>query len=137
MWMLCDDVTSYILKFHVCTGKENGENTSTSLEERVVMKLLERYLDKEHKVYFDNFYTSPCLLRHLLQRNKYSSRTARSDRKHFPIAIVNKTNKKKKIKRKYFVRGTCRFQCYGSLTTPVTAVHFVDKRGLKENENMG
>lgn len=54
--VLCGAATGYVFKFEPYTGKSEN-NTIVALYD----KLLSRYLDKNHTVYMDIFYTSPIL----------------------------------------------------------------------------
>ncbi len=53
--------SGYVLKFEIYVGNSGGTHT-------VVMRLMDQYLDKGHKLFTDNFYTSPLLYRSLLDR---------------------------------------------------------------------
>ena len=76
VWVCADANTAYVQTFSVYTGKSNDtEFAGKQLAFRVVMKLLKDYIDKHHKVYFDNFYTSPQLVVTLLKHKTYSSGT--------------------------------------------------------------
>ena len=121
VWVCADSKTAYVTRFFIYTGKDNDDNSGKQLAYRVVMKLLEPYLGKHHKVYFDNFYTSPQLCADLLKKKTYSSGTVRANRKHFPKEIGPKLK---------LSRGDVRFQCCGPLFTPLTAVRFTDKRDV-------
>jgi len=88
---------------------------------RVVMKLLESYLGKHYKVYFDNFYTSPKLVVDLLKNKTYCSGTVRSNRQEFPTDIGPRLK---------LSHGSIVFRACGSLELPVTALRFTDKRDV-------
>ena len=53
-----------------------------------MFNLLQDLLDKHHKVYFDNYYSSPTLIKDLLERSTYSCGTVRTNRKRFPSQIT-------------------------------------------------
>ena len=60
------------------TSVERGLGTS------VVMNLTDKIRNKNHHVYFDNFFTSINLLLDLQRRGIYSNGTMRHDQKGFP-----------------------------------------------------
>ena len=89
MWVLADSETAYISRFAIYTGKDNYVLSSgKGLAYDVVFNLLQDLLDKHHKVYFDNFYSSPTLSKDLLERSTYSCGTVRTNRKGFPSQIT-------------------------------------------------
>ena len=92
--------SGYVLKFEIYVGDSGGTHA-------VVMRLMDQYLDKGHKLFTDNFYTSPLLYRSLLDRGTYACGTVRPNRKHFP----RKLRKKNKL-----VRPQYRFATDGQFT---------------------
>lgn len=63
----------------------------------VVMKLASPFLDQEYRIYMDNYYTSPQLLKDLYKKKTYATGTMASNRKGFPEEIkqvMAKYNKK-------------------------------------------
>jgi hypothetical protein len=83
IWKLCDASNAYVLNFDVYTGKE-GKKNDKSLHHSVVMGLMEGYLDKNHVVVMDNFFTSIPLFADLLNSSTYACGTVRINRKYFP-----------------------------------------------------
>src|SRR5438105_3258897 len=69
----------------VYTGK-TSKTTDQSLGHSAVMGLMEGYLDKNHVVIMDNFFSirSIPLFSDLLHRSTYACGTVRSNRKYFP-----------------------------------------------------
>jgi len=59
VWVRADAKTAYVSKFSIYTGKDNDDNSGEQLAHCVVMKLLQPYLGKHYKVYFDNFLQAP------------------------------------------------------------------------------
>ena len=55
----------------------------------LVLSLLEKFklLDKGHRIYMDNYYTSPELLEELYFRETYTCGTVRNNRKGMPITM--------------------------------------------------
>jgi hypothetical protein len=83
IWKLCDANNAYVLSFDVYTGAES-EKKDKSLPHSVVMGLMEGYLDKNHVVVMDNFFTSIPLFVNLLTRSTYACGTVRANRKYLP-----------------------------------------------------
>ena len=79
---------AYVLNFGVYTGK-TSKITDQSLGHSVVMGLMEGYLDKNHVVVMDNFFSSIPLFSDLLHRSTYACGTVRSNRKYFPEDFKN------------------------------------------------
>ena len=71
------------MSFDVYTGAES-EKKDKSLPHSVVMGLMEGYLDKNHVVVMDNFFTSIPLFVNLLTRSTYACGTVRANRKYLP-----------------------------------------------------
>ena len=71
------------MQFQVYTEKV-GNVVETNLGYRVVFDLLQHYLQKGHRVYFDNYYTSVQLVMDLAAQQTFSCGTIRSDRKGLP-----------------------------------------------------
>ncbi|GFW73903.1 piggyBac transposable element-derived protein 4 [Trichonephila clavipes] len=79
------DATGYIYDMRVYLGKDKKENLSTSASYNVVYTMTDCIKGKGHKVFMDNFFSSPELFRDLLkERSINSCGTVRSNRKHFP-----------------------------------------------------
>ena len=95
-----ESTTGYVLTFDVYTG--GSETTSTH---DTVMKLMEKYLDKGHKLFTDNFYSSPLLCHALLQRGTYTCGTVRTNRRHFPDGL--KYNKLERPQYRFATSGKC------------------------------
>ncbi len=86
VWVLGDSSNGYFSRFEVYRGKE-GDNTETGLGARVVKTLTADLKQKNHHVFFDNFFTNVQLLEDLLADGIYSCGTARKDRRGFPPAL--------------------------------------------------
>jgi hypothetical protein len=89
LWKLCDSTTAYVLNLDVYTGKKPEK----SLSYRVVMDLMEGYLDKQHTVIMDNYFTSVPLFLDLLERSTYACGTVRSYRKYLPEKCKEEENR--------------------------------------------
>ena len=71
--MAADSSNGYVLNFDVYLGKEAN-----------VTKLIRPFMNKNHPVYFDNFFSSGTLLEHLEANGTYASATVRCNRKDLP-----------------------------------------------------
>ena len=86
LFQLVDCETKFILDFIVHTGStaEYQVISELRLSGSVVMELMKRYLNKEHHLYVDNWYTGPALFE-LLHRNKTGAYgTVRKNRHGLP-----------------------------------------------------
>ena len=66
VWVLADKC-GYAWKFGIYTGKK-GDTVEKQLGESVVKSPVEDVEDKDHKIYFDNYFTSTGLLQHSKKR---------------------------------------------------------------------
>jgi DNA excision repair protein ERCC-6 len=89
IWKLCDATTAYVLNLSVFTGK----TTEKSAPYGVVMSLMEQYLDKNHVVVMDNYFTGVPLFLDLLRRSTYACGTVRRNRKYLPEQFKEEENK--------------------------------------------
>ena len=96
--------TGYILGIDVYSGKEHSKqhenaasapNCTTTTKE--VFDQLDQLglLDKGHRVYMDNYYTSIELFDELYARNTYACGTVRTNRKGLPVVLSDKEHTKK------------------------------------------
>lgn len=83
IWKLCDASNAYVLSFDVYTGATSKTNDQ-SLSYNVVMGLMDGYLEKNHVVIMDNFFSSLPLFSDLLTRSTYACGTIRANRKYLP-----------------------------------------------------
>ena len=91
-WVLADSSNSYFFRLEVYTGRKNN-TIEHCLGANVVKELAKDFQHSWQYVFFDNFFTSKSLLHDLEQVGLYGCRTARTNRKHFPLTL-------KKIKMK-------------------------------------
>lgn len=83
----CDCETGYILNFIIYTGQrtELDENVSDlGISGAVVTSFLKNYLDKNHILFVDNWYSSPLLFQFLHEKNTGACGTVKSNRKGMP-----------------------------------------------------
>lgn len=84
------DSSGYTLNFFVYDGKY-GTPSGNGQSYDVVMRLLESStLGTGYKLYVDNFYTTPTLFCHLLQKKIWACGTIRSSLRDYPKATQNK-----------------------------------------------
>ena len=91
--MLADSRNGYFWKFEVYAGKKEG--VETGLGSRVVKELTRGLIGKNHKVFFDNFFTNAQLLLDLTHLNIFCCGTARKGRRGFPTALKTVNFKKR------------------------------------------
>ena len=97
LWCLYDSRTGYTFNFAVYRGKEGEVLSANGLGHDVVMNLAGPFLDQGYRIYIDNYYTSPQLLKDLYEKKTYATGTMASNRKGFPEEIkrmVAEYNKK-------------------------------------------
>ena len=92
-WALADSKMGYVWNWKLYCGKEDKEGPEP-LGERVVVGLLTGLENKRYYVYFDNFYTSPTLCKHLLTLGFGSCGTVRLDRRNIPATFKEAAPKK-------------------------------------------
>ena len=64
VWFAADSSNSYVLSFDVYLGNEGTQRRIYGLGYDVVMKLIRPFMNKNHRLYFDNFFSSTNLLEH-------------------------------------------------------------------------
>jgi hypothetical protein len=83
IWKLCDSSSAYTLNLDVYTGGTERKREK-GLAYDVVMEMMDKYLEKNHVVVMDNFFTSVPLFLDLLSRSTYACGTVRLNRKLLP-----------------------------------------------------
>lgn len=90
-FVACDCQTGYVLNFIVYTGAYTElMNVDQELASaigspgKVVLTLLNRYLERGHSLFVDNWYTSSSLFSYLHHRKTNACGTIRKNRKHMP-----------------------------------------------------
>lgn len=82
----------YILDFIIYIGSDTNYSekfSDLSLSSRIVMTLVEDYLDLGHCIVMDNYYSSPELFLNLVKRKTDAIGTVRSNRKSLPPDFRN------------------------------------------------
>ena len=113
VWCAADPRTGYLLDFFLYTGK--GKLGPNGLGYDVITTLGDRFNNRGHHFFFDNFFSSVKLAKDLLQQGTYSCSTIRPSRKGWPKDL----SKKKKEPK-----GTTKMRQSGNLL----ATLWVDKR---------
>ena len=96
VWVRADSSNGFFSKFDIYTGKKKG--VETGLGSRVVKELTRGLEGKNHRVFFDNFFTNAKLLEDLTHDNIFCCGPARKDRRGFPTAL-----KTLKFKKRYWI----------------------------------
>ncbi len=85
--VLSDTTNGYVCRFQVYTGKNSIIGSSTNehgLCTSSVLSLMDGLEHKAHKLFLDNYYTSPVLFLTLYDKNVQACGTARCNRKYYP-----------------------------------------------------
>ena len=90
VWMAVDSKNGYVISYNVYLGSEEGIRRLHGLGNDVVMKMIQPYMNKNHHVYFDNFFSSLVLLEHLELQQTYACSTVRCNHKGLPACASNK-----------------------------------------------
>lgn len=90
VWMAADSSNGYVLNFSVYLGSEGENRRLYGLGYDVVMNMARPFLNRKHHLYFDNFFSSPVLLDHLLAQQTYACSTVRSTRQGLPPCAKTK-----------------------------------------------
>ena len=69
MWYRCAPKTGYLYEFYIYTGRK--ETTESESAESVVLQLTEKLNESFFRIFFDNFFTLPSLLRKLTDNSLY------------------------------------------------------------------
>ena len=79
-----DASNGFVINHEVYLGKRPGRVLANGLGYSVVMKFVSPFLNKNHHVYFDNFFSSPKLLQDLQNEGTYAFLTVRAGRVGLP-----------------------------------------------------
>lgn len=98
VWMAADSSNGYVLNFDVYLGKEPNQRPRIyGLGYDVVTSMIRPFMNKNHHVYFDNFFSSVKLLEHLASNDTYACATVRSNRKDLPPCAKDKLGQGQKL----------------------------------------
>lgn len=88
LWVLADSLNGYTCDFDVYAGRNvNDPPSENGLAYDVVMRLTRTLAHQGYHVYFDNFYSSPKLVKDLYQLQMPSCGTTAENRRGFPQAV--------------------------------------------------
>ena len=79
-WSIKHVLYCIVINHEVYLGKQRGRVLVNGLGYSVVMELMNPFLNKNHHVYFDNFFSSPKLLEDLQNEGTYACSTVRAGR---------------------------------------------------------
>jgi hypothetical protein len=96
-WCLCSS-DGYCFKFNTYQGAEPKHVKKDPLGTRVVMDLIQDCCPEEHRLYFDNFFTSVNLLLELKKKGIRATGTVRDNRLHqvknlTPVSVMKKKDR--------------------------------------------
>ena len=101
---LCDSKTGYCYMIEIYTGKLSASSKGSTYD--LCFRLMDPYLDLGHKLYLDNFYSSPVLFQDMFNRKTGCCGTLRTNRKGTPDKIkAAKKLKKGDHKEMYLTNG--------------------------------
>jgi len=83
MWFRCCSKTGYVYQFDIYLGRKTATQ-EYNLGKSVVLQLCEKLNGSYCQVFFDNFFTSPRLIKQLFENGIYAMGTARVNRKNMP-----------------------------------------------------
>ena len=86
MWCAADPLTGYMLEFDVYLGRV-GTPTPHGVGYHVIMNLAQRFLNKGHHLYFDNFFSSVKLAQDLEKQKTFCCSTIRLNRLGWPAEL--------------------------------------------------
>ena len=90
VWMAADSSNGYVVNFSVYLGSEGEIRRQHGLGYDVVMGMTRPFFKRKHHVSFDNFFSSPVLLDHLLVQETYACSMVRCTRKELPACAKDK-----------------------------------------------
>jgi len=99
VWMAADSSNGYVFNFDTYLGKDPSRPLVHGLGYHVVTKLVQPVMNRNHHVYFDNFFSSVRLFEHLEAQNTFACGTVRLNRKDMPAAASHKLKPGERITR--------------------------------------
>ena len=125
VFVLSDATNGYVHRLQVYTGKNSELSThEQGLSTRVVLELLQGMESAQHKVYMDNYYTSPRLFLSLYDKKVGACGTVRTNCKYYPKDLV--------VSPSSVERGYMDHRC----SPPLAACVWKDKRIISFLSNM-
>ncbi|XP_028162999.1 piggyBac transposable element-derived protein 4-like [Ostrinia furnacalis] len=99
--------TGMSLQIHMYQGKRDSQVGGPGHVDKVVTKLMSKYLNAGYHLYMDNFYNSVGLAEFLLRNKTNMTGTLRSRRKGNPSIVCNTKLKKGESIYRYNTHGVC------------------------------
>ena len=97
VFMLADATSFYCHNIIIYTGKSNYViDDGNTMRSQVVFDLLNGYEDRGHKLFTDNFYTSPALYKKLKEKNIGACGTVLDNTRGYPQQLKKKERKMKR-----------------------------------------
>ena len=97
VYKLCCE--QYTLNFRIYFGKDERQNLPGNVAlgklDKIVLDLVQRYVNKGYILYTDRLYTNPLLYNELLMRNIGACGTVKPNKKYKPTTLVSKVMAKK------------------------------------------
>ena len=91
VWMAADSENGYVNNMAIYQGGEEGKDGCVHGQGYdVVMSMARPFLNKNHHLFFDNFFSSVKLFDHLLSQDTYACATVQSNRKEMPRCAKQK-----------------------------------------------
>ncbi|RUA04709.1 MAG: hypothetical protein DSY43_05900, partial [Gammaproteobacteria bacterium] len=97
VWMAADSSNGFVLDFNFYLGKEAGPALIHGLGYRVVTKLIQPFMNRNHHIFFDNYFTSTRLMEHLESQQTFACGTVRINRKGIPPCAKQKLKPGEKV----------------------------------------
>ena len=93
-WFLVDSRTAYCYNLDIYSGKRaDNVDSGVGVTHATVMRMVQPCVDRGHHIYFDNYYTSPAVLKDLSSTEFGVCGTLRVNRKDLPPSIKSATVK--------------------------------------------
>ena len=96
VFTLSDATNGYIYRLQIYCEKSLDASTEVGLCSKVVLNLTTGMESNGHKLYMDNYYTSPQLFMTLYNKGINACGTARVNRKGFPKELIRKGGREEK-----------------------------------------
>ena len=109
-WGLCDSISGYMYDHEIYSGKRPGEAPTKNLGQRVVEGLVSRSeAPKGSIIAMDRFFTSPTLVRSLLDQGIHAIGSCNPNRKGWPTGCNFSPSEYKTSAQKKELRGQVRY----------------------------
>ena len=87
-WFLADSRITYCYNLKIYSGKRaDNVDSGVGVTHATVMRMVQPCIDRGHHIYFDNYYTSPAVLKDLSSKGFGACGTLRVNRKDVSLVI--------------------------------------------------